>query len=47
MLPTVEYLDHRISAEGLQPTQKKVQAIHDAPDPSNIGQLSGFIELLL
>ena len=46
MLPAVEYLGHRISAEGLQPTQKKVQAIHDAPAPSNVGQLKSYLGLL-
>ena len=31
MLPAVEYLGHRISAQGLQPTQEKIQAIYSAP----------------
>jgi len=31
MLPAVEYLGHRISAKGLQPTDDKVKAIRDAP----------------
>ena len=30
----------------MQPTQKKVQAIHDAPAPSNIGQLKSYLDLL-
>ena len=31
MLPAVEYLGHRISALGLQPTQEKTEAIRNAP----------------
>ena len=46
MLPAVEYLDHRISAQGLQPTQEKIQAIHGAPAPSNVGQLKSYLGLL-
>ena len=37
MLPSVEYLGHRISAQGLQPTDAKVQAICNAPPPRNLG----------
>ena len=46
MLPAVEYLGHKISAQGLQPTQKKIQAIHEAPALTNIGQLKSFLGLL-
>ena len=46
MLPAVEYLGHRISAQGLQPTQKKIQAIHNAPAPTNVGQLKSYLGLL-
>ena len=46
MLPAVEYLGHKISAQGLQPTQEKIQAIHEAPAPTNIGQLKSFLGLL-
>ena len=38
MLPSVEYLGHKISA-GLQPTEEKVRAIKDAPAPRDISQL--------
>ena len=34
MLPSIEYLGHKISAEGLQPTQEKVRAIQEAPPPT-------------
>jgi transposase InsO family protein len=46
MLPSVEYLGHRISAKGLQPTDAKVQAIRNAPSPRNVSQLKSFLGLL-
>ena len=36
MMPTVEYLGHSISAEGLRPTQEKIGAIVDAPAPQDV-----------
>lgn len=46
MLPAVEYLGHRISAEGLQPTDDKVKAIRDAPVPGSVSQSKSFLGLL-
>ena len=46
LLPSVEYLDHRISAQGLQPTMEKVKAIQNAPTPHNVSQLKSFLGLL-
>ena len=43
MLPSVEYLGHRISAQGLQPSIEKVQAINKAPAPMNVSQLKSFL----
>ena len=43
MLPCVEYLGHRISAEGIQPTQEKVRAVIQAPPPTNVSQLRSFL----
>ena len=43
MLPTVEYLGHNISADGLQPTKDKVRAIVEAPVPQNVSQLQSFL----
>ena len=43
MLSSVEYLGHRISAEGIQPTQEKVRAIAESPIPNNISQLWSFL----
>ena len=47
MLPMVEYLGHRISADGLQPTDSKIKALKDAPIPSNVSQLKAFLGLEL
>ena len=46
MLPSVEYLGHRISEAGLQPTNKKVHAIQAAPPPTNQSQLKSFLGLI-
>ena len=43
MLSSVEYLGHRISAEGIQPTQEKVRAIAEASAPNNVSQLRSFL----
>ena len=45
LLPSVEYLDNVINAEGLKPSEKKVRAISDAPAPKNISQLRSFLGL--
>ena len=46
MLPSLDYLGYRISAEGIQPTKEKVGAILEAPDPQNISQLRSFLRML-
>ena len=46
LLPSVEYLGHHISAEGLRPTKEKVRAIADAPAPQNVSQLRSFLGLV-
>lgn len=46
LLPAVEYLGHRITAQGLQPTDDKSQAIRDAPTPTNVSQLKSFLGLV-
>ena len=45
-LPTVEYLGHTISAEGLKPTDDKVRALVDAPRPENVSQLRSFLGMM-
>ena len=50
LLKEVEYLGHKISAKGLQPSTEKVQAIMEAPQPTNechtAKVIFGHVELL-
>ena len=46
LLPAVEYLGHKISAHGLQPTDFKVQAIKNAPAPTDVSQLKSYVGLV-
>ena len=46
MLPEVEYLGHIISAAGLKPSQSKVEAIEEAPVPTNVSELKSFLGLV-
>ena len=47
MLPSVDYLGHIISSEGLQPTREKICcAITDAPTPYNLAQVRSFLGLV-
>ena len=46
LLPSVEYLGHKISAQGLQPTESKIQDLQDAPVPKDVSQLKAFLGLL-
>ena len=46
LLPSVSYLGHVISAEGLKTAQSKVQAIVDAPEPQNVGELRSFLGMV-
>ena len=46
MLPSVEFLGHVVSADGLHPTKEKVRAIVEAPAPQNIVQLRSFLGLV-
>ena len=46
MLPEVEYLGHVLSAKGLQPSQKNVQAIQAVPTPANVTQLKSFLGMV-
>ena len=43
LLPTVEYLGYKITAQGLQPTLDKVKAVQNAPAPQDVSQLKSFI----
>lgn len=44
--PEVSYLGHRISSEGLQPLEKKMEAVMKAPSPKNVSELRSYIGLL-
>ena len=46
MLPSVEYLGFKISADGLHPTTEKIQAVQEAPAPTNVTQLKSFTGLV-
>lgn len=42
----VEYLGHRVDAQGLHPTGAKVRAIDEAPEPRNVTELKAYLGLL-
>lgn len=46
MQESVEYLGHRLDAEGIRATPEKVAAIMRAPMPTNVQQLRSFLGLL-
>ena len=42
MCDSVEYLGHKIDAEGIHATDSKLAAISQAPEPKNVPQLRAF-----
>ena len=46
MAPSVVYLGHTIDAQGLHPTADKVNAIRNAPAPTNVTELRAYLGLL-
>ena len=46
LLPSVEYLGHPISAEGLRTADSKVEASFNAPAPKNVAELRLFFGLV-
>ena len=42
----VEYLGHKINAEGLQPTEEKFRAITEAQRPRNVSELKSYLGIL-
>ena len=46
LLPSVSYLGHVISAEGLYTSESKVTAIVNAPDPKNLSELRSFLGMV-
>ena len=43
---SVVYLGHKIGRDGLHPTDEKVKAIWDAPNPTNVRELRSWLGLL-
>ena len=46
MKTSIEYLGHIIDHQGLHPTEKKVQAIQEAPKPKNLSELRSFLGIV-
>ena len=46
LAPAVDYLGHRIDTQGLHPIVEKVEAIRDAPAPTNVSELRSYLGLL-
>lgn len=44
VLPSIEFLDHRIDAKGLHKSDKYIEAIRDAPKPTTAELLQLFLE---
>lgn len=44
--PSVEYLGYVIDKDGLHPSQEKLRAIQEAPEPRNVTELKSFLGLL-
>ena len=43
---SVEYLGHKVDAEGIRPTAEKVKALTDARQPENVSELLSYLGLL-
>lgn len=46
MSPEVEYLGHKIDQEGLHPTEEKLRAVKEAPEPQNKPELKSYLGLI-
>ena len=46
LTPEVVYLGHKITKEGLQPTDGKVRAVKEFPTPTNVSKLRSFLGML-
>ena len=45
-VPSVSYLGHMIDAQGLHPLPEKIQAVLEAPIPTNVTELKSYLGLL-
>ena len=46
MWKSVDYLGHRIDSQGLHATEDKLDAITQAPQPSNVQEVRAFLRLM-
>ena len=46
LMEEIEYLGHKISREGLQPTEGKIRAVAEAPVPTRVSELRSFLGLV-
>ena len=46
MEPQVTYLGHKVSKEGIQPLDDKVEAITNAPAPKNVSELKSYLGMI-
>ena len=46
MKPVFECLGHRVDTEGFHPVELKVEAIKEAPTPTNTSKLKSFLGML-
>ena len=46
LAPSVVYLGHRIDKQGLHPVAEKLQALQEAPRPTNVSELKSYLGLL-
>ena len=46
LMPSVDYLGHRVDATGLHPSDEKLEAVLKAPTPKNLKELRSFLGLI-
>ncbi|KAK6179270.1 hypothetical protein SNE40_011672 [Patella caerulea] len=46
MQPSVNYLGYKVDSNGIHPLSEKVEAINNAPVPTNVSELKSFLGLL-
>ena len=44
--PSIKYLGHVLTADGIKPLQDKVEAIKNAPRPKNVSELKSFLGMV-
>ncbi len=44
--PKIEYLGHILDTQGVHPTEEKIKAIKDAPQPKNVSELRSFLGMI-